>query len=133
MSLLSAVLPADYAYVVAVGTVGVYSVLQYATIKVSGARKAAGVKCALLLSHLHSPPLPSPDSTADRSSFQTLRPTPRTPSPSATSRQRSSLRLEPARSWTSAGPSADSLPLALADCAQRAHSNTLEVRAFCTG
>ncbi|GAA5906177.1 hypothetical protein JCM8208_000654 [Rhodotorula glutinis] len=44
MSLLSAVLPADYAYVVAVGTVGVYSVLQYATIKVSAARKAAGIK-----------------------------------------------------------------------------------------
>ncbi|TNY19866.1 membrane-associated proteins in eicosanoid and glutathione metabolism [Rhodotorula diobovata] len=44
MSLLSAVLPADYPYVVAVGTVGVYSVLQYASINVSKARKAAGVK-----------------------------------------------------------------------------------------
>lgn len=65
MSLLSAVLPADYAYVVAVGTVGVYSVLQYATIKVSGARKAAGVKCASPLSLTPStlpPSLPRRDS-----------------------------------------------------------------------
>ncbi|BGP38156.1 hypothetical protein JCM10449v2_002083 [Rhodotorula kratochvilovae] len=43
MSLLSAVLPTDYPYVVAVGTLGVYSLLQYAGINVSRARKAANV------------------------------------------------------------------------------------------
>ena len=86
MSLLS--LPADYAYVVAVGTVGVYSVLQYATIKVSAARKAAGVKCAPHSLHLE----PRPDSGPAHPSTQTLRLTPRTLSPSATSRPRSSVR-----------------------------------------
>ncbi|GAA5999325.1 MAPEG family protein [Rhodotorula paludigena] len=43
MSLLQFALPADYAYVAAVGTVGVYSLLTFATIKVSNARKAANV------------------------------------------------------------------------------------------
>ncbi|GAA5822031.1 hypothetical protein JCM3770_002256 [Rhodotorula araucariae] len=43
MSLLTAVLPTDYPYVVAVGTLGVYAVLQYATVGVSRARKAANV------------------------------------------------------------------------------------------
>ncbi|GAA5989110.1 hypothetical protein JCM10908_001162 [Rhodotorula pacifica] len=43
MSFLAA-LPADYAYVAAVGTLGVYSLHIYATTRVSAARKAANVK-----------------------------------------------------------------------------------------
>ncbi|BGO97878.1 microsomal glutathione S-transferase 3 [Rhodotorula toruloides] len=43
MQILTSTLPADFAYVTAVGTVGVYGLLQFATIKVSKARKAAQV------------------------------------------------------------------------------------------
>ncbi|GAA5931687.1 MAPEG family protein [Sporobolomyces koalae] len=42
MSLIP-IIPADYSYVVATGTVGVYSLLMFQSIKVSAARKAAAV------------------------------------------------------------------------------------------
>jgi len=123
MSLLSAVLPADYPYVVAVGTVGVYSVLQYASINVSKARKAAGVKCESL-DLLSTPPLLD------------------TPLTCVTPCDRpGSLRRECCRRARRQGSHLQSVsPLAPlsassrltgslspSDCAQRAHNNTLEV------